>query len=134
MRRRFGLGALFCAGVAVTGTMTSAQSLVDARALTLGAYAPAVRDTREFPANPAGLVQIRDWDFSVTTYTGTTPESFGFVFHALSFGKRLYEEGALAVRYAPGTEMTFVVPTTLLRSHSCHFSNPEEYHPSHCAS
>ncbi len=113
MSGRFRFGALFCVGVAVIGTMTYSQSLVDARALTLGAYAPAVRDTREFPANPAGLVQIRDWDFSVTTYTGTGPEIFGFVFHALSFGKRLYEEGALALRYAPGTEMTFVVPTTL---------------------
>jgi hypothetical protein len=100
-------------GVAVIGAMTYSQSLVDTRALTPGAYLPAVCDTREFPANPAGLVQIRDWDFSVTTYTGTESKSFGFVFHALSFGKRLYEDGALAIGYAPGTEVAFAVPTTL---------------------
>jgi hypothetical protein len=100
-------------GVSVIGTTTYSQSLVDARALTLGAYTSAVRDTREFPANPGGLVQMRDWDFGVTTYTGTDSKSFGFVFHALSFGKRLYGGGALAVRYAPGEALTLVLPTTL---------------------
>jgi hypothetical protein len=95
-------------------TAASAQTLVDARALGLGAYAPVVSDTREFSSNPAGLVRMRDWDMSVSTYLnpGTTPS--GFVFHGLTLGKRFYGTEAVALRYTPGSSIRFVIPPVLI--------------------
>jgi hypothetical protein len=90
------------------------QSLLDARALGLGAYFPVVQDTREFPVNPAGLTQLRDWDLSISTYYVPDAQPAGFVFHGLSIGKRFLGDEAFALRYSPGTSVRFVVPPTLV--------------------
>jgi hypothetical protein len=64
------------------GSSLRAQALVDARSLALGGSPGAVRDTRGFAANPAGLVQMRDWDMSVSTYAEPLNSKSGFVFQA----------------------------------------------------
>jgi hypothetical protein len=89
------------------------QSLIDPRVVGLGAYTPAVKDSRGFAWNPAGLVSMRDWDVSMSTYTGLTPEDGGFVFHGLTLGKRFLDNEAVAFEYSPGTRLRLVVPPTL---------------------
>jgi hypothetical protein len=89
------------------------QSLMDPRVVGLGAYTPAVKDSRGFGWNPGGLTQIRDWDFSVSTYTGVSSGNKGFVFHGLTLGKRFMDNEALAIEYSPGTRLRLVVPPTL---------------------
>jgi hypothetical protein len=91
----------------------SAQSLITARQIGLAAYGAAVRDSRGFSVNPAGLVRTRDWDFAATTYGTPTLGEAGFVFHGLTFGKRFLENEAAAFQYSPGTSMKFVVPPTI---------------------
>ena len=101
-------------GILMMSTMLHAQSLTDARSLGLGAPLAAIRDTRDFSANPAGLVHIRDWDLSVTTYTEPSYSQSGFVFQGISLGKRLFDGAAAAFRYAPGAHLRFVIPPVLL--------------------
>ncbi|MGB6123216.1 MAG: hypothetical protein WBG80_15010, partial [Bacteroidota bacterium] len=91
----------------------SAQSLITARQIGLAAYGAAVRDSRGFSVNPAGLVRTRDWDFTATTYASPSLGQDGFVFHGLTFGKRFLENEAAAFQYSPGTTMKFVVPPTI---------------------
>jgi hypothetical protein len=86
---------------------------MDPRAIGIGAFTAAGKDSRGFAWNPASLVQIRDWDFSVTTYTGVAAENAGFAFHGLTLGKRFLGSEAVAVEYAPGTQLHLVVPPTL---------------------
>lgn len=92
------------------------QSLMDPRCIGVGAPTAAIRDSRGFSWNPASLVQIRDWDFSVTTYTETGSGHAGFVFHGMTLGKRFLESEAIALEYAPGTLLRLVMPPTLVVS------------------
>jgi hypothetical protein len=52
----------------MVGSDTYGQSLISPRAIGIGAYSALVKDSRAFIANPAGLVDIRDWDFNTSTY------------------------------------------------------------------
>jgi hypothetical protein len=108
-----GFRTLILTGMAMLGSVTYGQSLLFPRAVGMGAYGSSVKDSRAFTANPAGLVNIRDWDFSTATYTGVSTTDRGFVFHGLTFGKRFLEREALAVQYAPGASLTLTVPPTL---------------------
>ena len=108
-----GFRTLVLTGMAMLGSVTYGQSLLFPRAIGMGAYGSSVRDSRGFTANPAGLVNIRDWDFSTATYTGVSTTDRGFVFHGLAFGKKFLETEALAFQYAPGTSLTLTVPPTL---------------------
>jgi len=111
MRRRIGplVGMALMMGI----SDTTGQSVMDARRVGLASYGAAVADVREFNINPAGLVGMRDWDFTATTYLSPTSGEEGFVFHGLSFGKRITERGALGLQYSPGTQVRFVVPPTI---------------------
>jgi hypothetical protein len=97
-------------------TTVHGQSLMDPRCIGVGAPTAVIRDSRGFSWNPASLVQIRDWDFSVTTYTETGSRHSGFVFHGLTLGKRFLGSEAIALEYAPGTQLRLVMPPTLIVS------------------
>ena len=88
------------------------QSLSDARAVGLGAYAPLISDSRAFSINPAGLAGVRDWETAFSTYMIPTSTDPGFVFHGLSLAKRISDFTA-AFQYTPGTLLRFIVPPTL---------------------
>lgn len=106
-------GLLLWTGMIIGPMAVEGQSLMDPRVVGLGAYTPAVKDSRGFGWNPGGLTQIRDWDFSVSTYTGVSSADGGFVFHGLTLGKRFMDNEALAIEYSPGTRLRLVVPPTL---------------------
>jgi hypothetical protein len=111
MRRRIGP----LVGMVVMMGMANAlgQSVTDARRTGMASYGAAVDDVRDFNVNPAGLVGMRDWDFTTSTYLSPTTGEKGFVFHGLSFGKRIGERGAVGLQYSPGTQVRFVVPPTI---------------------
>jgi hypothetical protein len=88
------------------------QSLSDARAVGVGAYAPLISDSRAFSINPAGLAGVRDWETAFSTYMTPTSADAGFVFHGLSLAKRIGDFTG-AFQYTPGTSIRFVVPPTL---------------------
>ena len=95
----------------MTISITYGQSLLNARSVALGAFGASVKDTRGFDSNPAGLVGIRDWEFTTSTYSSRSNN--GFVFQGLTFGKRFLGSEALAVQYSPGSLLEFVVPSGL---------------------
>lgn len=96
------------------GTQTTySQSLFSPRAVALGAYDAMVRDVRGFERNPAGLVNMRDWDFLTSTYMSTSGSGDAFVFQGISIGKRFLDRHALAVQYAPGSLLQFAIPTSI---------------------
>ena len=86
------------------------QSLVNPRAIALGAYSPLVSDTREFGANSAGLTGLDEWEFSATTYIPTTGSIGGFVFHGLTLGKRFLDRHSAALQFSIGTQLEVVFP------------------------
>jgi hypothetical protein len=100
---------LLSIGFGMTISGTYGQSLLSARGAALGAYGASVSDARSFESNPAGIVHMRDWEFTTSTYTGTA--SAGFVFQNLTIGKRLGKY-AFAVAYTPGSLLEFVLPVT----------------------
>ncbi len=99
-----------CVAMLSSTVLTQGQSLMNARMVGLGAGVASVRDSRGFAANPAGLVNLKDWDFTTTTYAAVSQTAGGFVFHGLSFGKKAFESEAIAMQYAPGTSLIFVSP------------------------
>lgn len=103
--------ALF-ACVILAGQVRS-QSFGDARSLAIGMQPAGVHDTREFSTNPAGLSGVRDWDLSIGTYSDASTAKSGFVFQSIALGKRILENDALAFRYTPGSEVSFVVPPAI---------------------
>lgn len=111
MTKRFSL--LLWVNIAMFGSSTYAQTLFSARTMGLGAYGAMVTDACGFDVNPAGIAWIRDWDFGTATYTSTSGENAGFVFHGLSFGKRFLEDNAVAAQYTPGASLEFLLPTNL---------------------
>lgn len=98
-------------GLAMTLSNTYGQSLFSARATAVGAYAPFVADTRGFVSNPAGLVGLRDWEFTTSTYFARSDN--GFVFHGLALGKRFLDDFAVGVQYSPGSLLEFLIPSGL---------------------
>lgn len=102
----------------MVGMMTQpglhAQSLSDARSLGLAAYSTSVNDGRGYLANPAGLVDMRDWSFNTTTNLLTAGKTRGFVFQGFSLARRFLENHAVVVQYSPGTSLEFVFPTSLV--------------------
>lgn len=108
---------LLSLGLAMTLSSSYGQSLLSARSLALGAYGASVVDTRSFESNPAGIVGIRDWEFSSSTYT-LTRGGDGFVFQGLTLGKRLLDDAALSLAYMPGSLLEFALPAIVITSDS----------------
>lgn len=100
----------------MTISFTYAQSLLSARAMSLGSYGALVKDSRSFESNPAGIVNMRDWEFASSTYSGT--HSTGFVFQSLTLGKHFLGNEAVAVAYAPGAILEFALPAVVITSDS----------------
>ncbi len=93
---------------------TYAQPILSPRAIGLGVYGASVKDSRDFVANPSGLVGMRDWDFYATTYLpASSGTSGGFVFGGFGAGKRFFEDHALAAQYTPGALLEFVLPSAM---------------------
>jgi hypothetical protein len=98
----------------MAGAHSYGQPVLSPRAVGLGAYGASVKDTRDFVANPSGLVDMKDWDMTASTYMpASSGVSGGFVFGGIAVGKRFFGEHALAAQYTPGALLEFVLPSTL---------------------
>jgi len=93
---------------------TYAQPILSPRAIGLGAYGASVKDSRDFVANPSGLLGMKDWDISAGTYLPVSSGGRGgFACAGLGAGKRFLEDHALAAQYTPGALLEFVLPSTI---------------------
>jgi hypothetical protein len=99
----------------MANALTYAQPMLSPRGVGLGAYGTSAKDSRDFVANPAGIVGMKDWDFSASTYLPVSSGAGdGFVFGSIAGGKRFLENHALAARYTPGALLEFVIPSTIV--------------------
>jgi hypothetical protein len=89
------------------------QAIFAPRAVALGGYAAPVHDTRGFTANPTGLTEIRDWDFTAATSRSTAIRGSAFVFEGFGLAKRFLQRHAVAFQYTPGSVLDFVQPSTV---------------------
>lgn len=110
----------------MTTIPTYGQSMLAPRAMGTGALLASVRDTRGFDINPAGLVRIRDWDLTVSSFTSPGGRTSGAVFQGISLGKKFFDRHAVAFQYTPGTVLNFVVPSTVVLAGSTPVSTDEQ--------
>ncbi len=109
-------GLMVSIGIAMTISTTYGQSLHSPRTMALGGSGAYVKDTRGFDANPAGIANLRDWEFSTMTYSGV--KNAGFVFQGLTFGKRFLENEAVAISFTPGALVEFSLPAIVVTNDS----------------
>lgn len=100
-------------GMCMLVSATYAQGIFAPRAVALGGYAVPVRDTRGFTANPAGLIEIRDWDFTTATSRSTAIKGSAFVFEGFSLAKKFLQRHAVAIQYSPGSVLDIIQPSTV---------------------
>lgn len=91
-----------------------AQHLGSTRGVSLGAYTSLANELGALDWNPAGLSQIRDWEFSWSSALMLRNGSLskGISFQSLGGTKRFLDNHALSIRYSPGFSLDFVVPST----------------------
>ncbi len=97
----------------MTVSCTYAQSLFSPRSVALGGNGASVRDTRGFESNPAGLVEMRDWEFTTATYSAANKDA-GFVFQGITLGKKFLENEAFALKFSPGSLLEFVTQSQFI--------------------
>jgi hypothetical protein len=95
----------------MTNTLYS-QHLSSARGIALGGYTTLSAGTTSLDWNPAGLVFVKDWEFTASNYLSTAG-TLGIVFHSAGLSKRFLNDHATALRYSPGKSLELVVPTTI---------------------
>lgn len=86
------------------------QYLSSSRGMGLGAYTALVNDLSGLDWNPAGLVQVRDWELSGSNMFSS--ETRGLSFQTIGGTKRFLENHSFSLRYSPGLVMEFIVPST----------------------
>ncbi|MEX1277366.1 MAG: conjugal transfer protein TraF [Bacteroidota bacterium] len=105
---RFWLTFLVVAGL-LTG-VAEGQYLSSSRGMGLGAYTALVNDLSGLDWNPAGLMQVRDWELSGSNMFSSGTR--GLSFQTLGVTKRFLENHTFSLRYSPGLVMEFIVPST----------------------
>lgn len=92
---------------------TTAQHVSSSRGLGIGAYTAIGGDLSSIDWNAAGLMRVRDWEISVSNILafGTKTSFEGFSLHTLGATKRFLDDHAVALRFAPGSGLNFLVPS-----------------------
>jgi len=88
------------------------QHLGSSRGIALGGFTALSGGMSALDWNPAGLVEIRDWELSLTNYLPLARAGSGFVLHSATLTKRFLDDHAVALRYAPGKSLHLLIPTT----------------------
>ncbi|MBI3578511.1 MAG: hypothetical protein HY089_03765 [Ignavibacteriales bacterium] len=119
------LAVIALSGVAVC------QHLSSSRGTSLGAFTASVNDLSGLDWNPAGLVNVRDWEITATNsiFTRRNESSKGYAFQTFGGSKKFLDQHVVGVRYSPGFSLEFIVPTTyqLAGSQSIRFDKQITY-------
>ncbi|MBF8295374.1 MAG: hypothetical protein HW389_1919 [Bacteroidetes bacterium] len=90
------------------------QHLTSARGSALGAFTALSNDIASIDWNPAGLVSIRDWDLTASSYAAFRRDVplKGISLYSVGSAKRFLDVHVIAGSYTPGMELEFVTPRT----------------------
>lgn len=89
------------------------QQMNSARGIGIAAFSTLTRDINSIDWNPAGLINIKDWEINFSNYL-PTGRNFGFTFNSFGIGKKFLNNQAVAVCYSPGKLLEFNVPSTII--------------------
>ena len=90
------------------------QHLTSARGSALGAFTALSDDIASIDWNPAGLVAIRDWDLTASSFAAFRRDVplTGIALYSAGSVKRFLDVHVIAGSYTPGMELEFVTPRT----------------------
>ena len=90
------------------------QHLTSARGSALGAFTALSDDIASIDWNPAGLVSIRDWDLTASSFAAFRRDVplNGIALYSAGSAKRFLDVHVIAGSYTPGMELEFVTPRT----------------------
>ena len=91
------------------------QHLTSARGSALGAFTALSDDIASIDWNPAGLVSIRDWDLTASSYAAFRRDVplKGISLYSAATAKRFLDAHVVAAAYSPGMNLGFDVPGTV---------------------
>ncbi|MGA3244302.1 MAG: hypothetical protein ABSE41_06785 [Bacteroidota bacterium] len=91
------------------------QHLTSARGSALGAFTALSDDIASIDWNPAGLVSIRDWDLTASSYAAFRRDVplTGISLYSAATAKRFLDAHVVAAAYSPGMNLVFDVPSTV---------------------
>lgn len=100
-------------GISLPGVVVS-QHISSSRGTSLGAFTASVNDISGLDWNPAGLVNVRDWELTTSNsfFTRKSESSKGYTFQTFGGSKKFLDYHVIGVRYSPGFSLEFIVPTT----------------------
>jgi hypothetical protein len=88
------------------------QHLTSARGSAFGAFTALSDDIASIDWNPAGLVAIRDWDVTASSYAVFRRDAplNGISLYSVGSAKRFLDVHVIAGSYTPGTNLEFIEP------------------------
>ena len=91
------------------------QHLTSARGSALGAFTALSDDIASIDWNPAGLVSIRDWDLTASSYAAFRRDVplTGISLYSAATAKRFLDAHVVAAAYSPGMNLVFDVPSSV---------------------
>ncbi|HTY37730.1 MAG TPA: hypothetical protein VMH23_11495 [Bacteroidota bacterium] len=91
------------------------QHLTSARGSALGAFTALSDDIGSIDWNPAGLVSIRDWDLTASSYASFRRDVplKGISLYTAGTAKRFLDAHVVAAAYSPGMILEFDVPSSV---------------------
>ncbi len=92
--------------------LTFSQHLGSSRNIGIAAATSNPLDINSIDWNPAGLTSVVDWKLEISNFITPTITGSGLSFHNFGIAKRFSEKHAIALKYSPGSNLEFVVPTT----------------------
>ena len=104
-----------CVGMTMN---TYAQHLGSAHGVGMGAYTASTDDVHSLDWNPAGLSSVRDWETSLSNFGSFHPGFNGVVFGTAGIAKHFLAKHTVAMRYADGNAVEFVIPTLFVLTDS----------------
>ena len=92
------------------------QQLSSVRGIAFGAFTALSDDMGSIDWNPAGLVSIRDWDLTASTFGEFRRDVplKGISLFTAGTAKRFLDAHVIAGSYTPGQNLDFVVPNTFV--------------------
>ncbi|MFI5253173.1 MAG: hypothetical protein ACHQQQ_12175 [Bacteroidota bacterium] len=98
------------------------QHMNSSRGIGIGALTALSDDEHSIDWNPAGLSNIHEWEFSLTSFTATSSQ-LNLAFQSAGIGYAFTQDQAAALRISPGIELQFTIPSTFTLQDSLHSLN-----------
>lgn len=112
MARLSRIAGLAAAVLVMGPCITYGQHLVSARGIAIGGFTGLSTGLSALEWNPANLLSVKDWEVLASNYATLGTRGSGLTLQSTGLAKRFLNDHAVALLYAPGKVLEFVVPRT----------------------